>query len=82
MLVTPNEVETMKEAIEKAHGKVATYGLGLGYFPYMTSMMDSVESVTVVELDETEEAIRRFLEDEGRKNEGGTSSAPEEKGAV
>lgn len=62
MLVTPNEVETMKEAIEKAHGKVATYGLGLGYFPYMTSVMDSVDSVTVVELDETViDIFKRFI---------------------
>lgn len=52
MLVTPNEVETMREGIEKARGKVATYGLGLGYFPYMTSRMEEVESVTVVERDE------------------------------
>ncbi|MBE6700552.1 MAG: hypothetical protein E7582_01495 [Ruminococcaceae bacterium] len=51
MLVTPNEVETMRDAIKIAKGKVATYGLGLGYFPYMTSIMDEVESVTVVEKD-------------------------------
>lgn len=51
MLVTPNEVETMKEDIKKARGKVATYGLGLGYFPYMVSIMPEVESVTVVERD-------------------------------
>ena len=40
------------------------------------------EEKWLVDLDETEEAIRRFLEDEDRKNEGGTSSASEEKGAV
>ena len=40
------------------------------------------EEKWLVELDETEEAIRRFLESEGRKNEGGTSSGPEGKGAV
>lgn len=62
MLVTPNEVETMKEAIEIAHGKVATYGLGLGYFPYMTSIMDSVDSVTVVEHDENViDIFNRFI---------------------
>ncbi|MBQ4326451.1 MAG: AtpZ/AtpI family protein, partial [Mailhella sp.] len=37
------------------------------------------EEKWLVELDETEEAIRRFLESEGRKNEGGTSSGPEGK---
>lgn len=62
MLVTPNEVETMREAIEIAHGKVATYGLGLGYFPYMTSIMDSVDSVTVVERDESViDIFKRFI---------------------
>ena len=49
MLVTPNEVHTMKADIEKAHGKVLTYGLGLGYFPFMTSRKEEVTSVTVVE---------------------------------
>lgn len=62
MLVTPNEVETMREAIEIAHGKVATYGLGLGYFPYMTSIMDCVDSVTVVERDESViDIFKRFI---------------------
>ena len=36
----------------------------------------------LVELDETEEAIRRFLEGGGRENEGGKSPTPEDKGAV
>ena len=40
------------------------------------------EEKWLVELDETEEAIRRFLEGELRKKEGGASSDPEEKGAV
>lgn len=62
MLVTPNEVETMREGIEKSVGKVATYGLGLGYFPYMASIMDKVESVTVVERDENVINIfKRFI---------------------
>ncbi len=53
MLVTPNEVHTMREDIKKAHGKVLTYGLGLGYFVYLTSLMDSVESVTAVDINPT-----------------------------
>lgn len=62
MLVTPNEVETMREAIEIARGKVATYGLGLGYFPYMTSIMDRVDSVTIVEKDESViDIFKRFI---------------------
>lgn len=62
MLVTPNEVETMHEGIKKARGKVATYGLGLGYFPYMTSIMDEVTDVTVVERDENViDIFKRFI---------------------
>lgn len=62
MLVTPNEVETMREGIKKARGKVATYGLGLGYFPYMTSIMEEVTDVTVVERDENViDIFKRFI---------------------
>jgi hypothetical protein len=50
MLVTPNEYHTMIQDIKKAHGKVCTYGLGLGYFVYLTSLMDEVSSVTVVDV--------------------------------
>ena len=53
MLVTPNEVHTMRDDIRRAHGKVLTYGLGLGYFVYLTSLMDSVESVTAVDINPT-----------------------------
>lgn len=51
MTVTPNEVETMNEAVAQAHGKVLAYGLGLGYFPFMVSLKTEVTSVTVVEKD-------------------------------
>ncbi|MBE6571702.1 MAG: hypothetical protein E7656_05610 [Ruminococcaceae bacterium] len=51
MLVTPNEINTMKKPIEKAHGRVLTYGLGLGYFAYMASLKENVTSVTVIERD-------------------------------
>lgn len=53
MSITPNEIETMKEPIAKAHGKVVTLGLGLGYFAYMASIKQEVESVTIVERDES-----------------------------
>ncbi|OCA90508.1 hypothetical protein A8F94_01070 [Bacillus sp. FJAT-27225] len=52
MTVTPNEIETMKEPIDEASGHVLTYGLGLGYFTYMVSEKEQVESVTVVEMNE------------------------------
>lgn len=51
MTVTPNEVETMREPIAQAGGRVLTYGLGLGYFAFHAAEKDSVESVTVVERD-------------------------------
>lgn len=49
MSITPNEIETMKEAVDKGFGKVLTFGLGLGYYAYMVSQKDNVERVTVVE---------------------------------
>ncbi len=52
MTVTPNEVETMKEPIEKANGRVLTYGLGLGYYAFHASQKANVDSVTVVERDD------------------------------
>ena len=53
MSVTPNEVNTMKEPIDKAFGRVLTFGLGLGYFAYMASLKDEVEKITIVESNET-----------------------------
>lgn len=52
MTITPNEIETMKEAVEKAFGNVLTFGLGLGYYAYMVSEKDNVDSVTVVEIND------------------------------
>ncbi len=49
MTITPNEVETMREPIANAHGKVLTLGLGLGYFAFHASQKKEVTSVTVVE---------------------------------
>ena len=49
MAIKPNEIETMRAPIEMAHGKVVTFGLGLGYFTYMASIKEEVESVTVIE---------------------------------
>lgn len=49
MSVTPNEVNTMKEPIQNASGRVLTFGLGLGYFAYMASLKANVTKVTIVE---------------------------------
>lgn len=58
MSITPHEINTMKGAVEKAHGNVVVYGLGLGYFPYMISLKDDVTSITIVEEDNN--VIRLF----------------------
>ncbi|MBQ7173155.1 MAG: hypothetical protein IJR88_03475 [Clostridia bacterium] len=52
MTVTPNEIETMKEPIAHARGKVLTLGLGLGYYAFHASEKSDVESVTIIERDE------------------------------
>lgn len=49
MAIKPNEIETMKEPIRKAHGKVVAFGLGMGYFAYMASLKNDVSGVTVIE---------------------------------
>ena len=49
MTLTPVDLDTSDEAIERAHGKVVTFGLGLGYYAYMVSEKESVDSITVVE---------------------------------
>ena len=53
MLITPNEINTMRAPIERAHGNILTYGLGLGYFAYMVAEKENVASVTVVERDDS-----------------------------
>ncbi len=58
MLVTPNEIVTMREPIRRARGKVLTFGLGLGYFAFMAARKPDVEAVTVVERDA--DVIRLF----------------------
>ena len=60
MTLTPVDLDTSEEAIEAAHGRVVTFGLGLGYYAYMVSEKESVESITVVERDEG--VIRLFEE--------------------
>ncbi len=52
MTLSPVDVDTSEAAIERAHGKVVTFGLGLGYYAYMVSRKENVESITVVEKSE------------------------------
>ena len=49
MTLTPVDLDTSDYAIERAHGKVVTFGLGLGYYAYMVSNKESVDSITVIE---------------------------------
>lgn len=58
MTLTPVDLDTCEEAISAAHGKVITFGLGLGYYTYMAAEKEDVESVTVVEI--SDEAISLF----------------------
>jgi hypothetical protein len=61
MAIKPNEIETMREPIAKAKGRVVAFGLGLGYFAYMASRKDEVSSVTVIERDEN--VIKLFCDE-------------------
>lgn len=58
MTLTPVDLDTCEGAIEEAQGKVVTFGLGLGYYAYMASEKEEVESVTVIE--KSENVIRLF----------------------
>lgn len=58
MTLTPVDLDTCEEAIERAHGRVVTFGLGLGYYAFMVSEKESVESITVVE--KSADVIRLF----------------------
>ncbi len=49
MTVTPNEINTIQPAVARSHGKVLTYGLGLGYYAFHCLCRAEVDSVTVVE---------------------------------
>lgn len=53
MNITPEEINTAKHAIHRAKGNVLTLGLGLGYFSYICSLKNSVNSVTVIESNES-----------------------------
>ncbi len=58
MTLTPVDLDTSDEAINAAHGKVVTFGLGLGYYAYMCSEKPEVDSITVVE--KSADVIRLF----------------------
>lgn len=62
MAVKPNEIETMRIPLETVRGRVATLGLGLGYFAFMASEKNDVEHITVVERDrKVIELFKRYI---------------------
>ncbi len=58
MTLTPVDLDTSTDAINAAHGRVVTFGLGLGYYAYMVSEKADVESITVIE--KSPDVIRLF----------------------
>ena len=60
MTLTPIDMDTCRHAIEAARGRVATFGLGLGYYAYHAARKREVESVTVIE--RSVEVIKLFTE--------------------
>lgn len=60
MTLTPVDMDTSREAIEAAHGRVITFGLGLGYFAFHASEKDEVSEVVVIE--RSAEVIKLFCE--------------------
>ena len=51
MTVTPNEINTIQPCVRQSHGKVLTFGLGLGYYAFHCLLKPDVRRVTVVERD-------------------------------
>lgn len=51
MSTIPHEFNTMKQDINKVKGNILVLGLGLGYFPYVTSQKDNIKEITIIELD-------------------------------
>lgn len=45
-----SEFLSMSDGINKGHGKCLTLGLGIGVIPYLWSLKDDVESITIVEV--------------------------------
>lgn len=49
MLDVPSEAETIDPIAKEAKGNVLTFGLGIGYFPFMAMLNPNVKSITVIE---------------------------------
>lgn len=51
MSLVPHEIETMREPLSQATGKIAVLGLGLGYFAFAAAEKDDVSEVVIFEKD-------------------------------
>lgn len=58
MMDAPSEAQTINPCAHKAKGRVLTFGLGIGYFPFMALQNPNVEAVTIIE--QSSEVIRMF----------------------
>lgn len=62
MLDAPSEAATNNIPASKAHGKVLTFGLGIGYYMFMALENPDVESITCIEkAPEVIQMFERFL---------------------
>lgn len=64
MMSVPSESLTNDPYAKKAHGNVITFGLGIGYFTYMTLLNKKVKSITVIE--NSKEVINLFNKIKGQ----------------
>ncbi len=53
MTVEPSEIQSFQKFIDEAEGNVCLCGCGLGYVAYMISLKEEVESITIVELNQS-----------------------------
>ena len=58
MMAAPSESVTNDPYAKKAHGKVVTFGLGIGYFVYHALLNEKVSEITVIE--KSKEVINLF----------------------
>lgn len=64
MSTDPNEIETMEPYINKVHGSLLVFGLGLGYFPYMSYLKGNIKDITIIENDQNViDIFNKYLKD-------------------
>ena len=62
MAIKPSEISTMESPISMVSGNIVTFGLGMGYYAFMTSQKKEVDNVTIVERDKNViELFRKYI---------------------